>query len=446
VSFRREAHVARGGPDGGDGGRGGDVVVVCDASLRDLRTLRRRTHYRAGAGVPGSGALRHGANGEALTLAVPPGTLLTGSGGEIEGRAWDLVLDGQQAVVARGGAGGRGNKRFASPKRQAPHFAERGLPGEDGELELALKLLADVGLVGLPNAGKSSLLASLTRATPKVAAYPFTTLEPNLGVLSGEDGQLVLADIPGLIEGASAGAGLGDEFLAHIERTSLLVHVIDVAPELTGGDGASGQLASNYELIERELELHDRRLARLPRVIALSKADLVDSERAQRAAAELSGRVGPEVPVLITSSATGMGLAQLAAELLARVPAPGAGAGSGSPHAGQAAEGAGADRYRAGSASGEDGPMLAKHMVFRPGISAGYEVRALSAGVFSLSGPSVERLIERFDLENPEAVAYIEARMRRLGVFGALRSAGFAPGDVVRVGESALALFASASA
>lgn len=443
MSFRREAHVPRGGPDGGDGGRGGDVVLVCDASLRDLRALRRRTHYRAGAGVVGHGALRHGANGEPLMLAVPPGTQVTGSAGEIDGRRWDLVADGQQAVIARGGAGGRGNKRFTSPKRQAPHFAERGVPGERGEVQLELKLLADVGLVGLPNAGKSSLLARLTRATPKVAAYPFTTLEPNLGVLSGEAGQLVLADIPGLIEGASSGAGLGDEFLAHIERTSLLVHVVDLAPELSGEPIESGSvgdlLKANYALIERELALHDRRLAQLPRVIALSKADLVDGGRAQQAVADFSALVGPDVPILVTSSATGTGLAALAVELLARVLVPDA------PTAG----GQGPEvSPRTGATSRPDGardePMLAEHMVFRPGIQSGYEIEHPRAGVFCLTGPTVERLIERFDLENVEAVSYVETRLRRLGVLGALRAKGFEPGDEVRIGDAAFALFASA--
>ncbi len=445
MSFRREAHVARGGPDGGDGGRGGDVVLVCDASLRDLRALRRRSQYRAGAGVPGRGAQRHGANGEQLLLAVPPGTEVTATAGEIEGRSWDLVLDGQRAVVARGGAGGRGNKRFTTPKRQAPQFAEQGLAGEEGELELALKLLADVGLVGLPNAGKSSLLARLTRATPKVAAYPFTTLEPNLGVLEGEDGQIVLADIPGLIEGASDGAGLGDEFLAHIERTSLLVHVIDLAPELAGdrpsgaADGPIESMAANYGLIERELALHDRRLAELPRVIALSKADLVDDVTARAALAAFAARIGPDIPVLLTSSATGAGLPALATELLARVrSAAGKGAGRPDSPSGSVGDGAQGDPR-----DGSQEALLPEHMVFRPGLQAGYEVTRLDAGAFAVTGPAVARLVERFDLENPEALAYIEARMRRLGVLGSLQAKGFSPGDEVRVGDAALALFAS---
>src|SRR5579884_4398163 len=203
LSFRREAHVPKGGPDGGDGGRGGDVVLVCDDSLRDLAHFRRRSHFRADRGGHGQGAQRHGADGEGLEIAVPPGTEVLV---EADGTRHDLIRPGQRAVVARGGPGGRGNKRFAGPTHQTPRFSERGLAGEESWLALQLKLLADVGLVGLPNAGKSSLLARLTRAHPKVAGYPFTTLEPVLGTLQLEDRQLVVADIPGLIEGASAGA------------------------------------------------------------------------------------------------------------------------------------------------------------------------------------------------------------------------------------------------
>src|SRR5256714_3146432 len=278
TSFRREAHVPRGGPDGGDGGRGGAVVVVCDDSLRDLQGFRQSAHYRAGRGGHGGGALRHGARGEDLTIGVPPGTQIEAQEDELSGRRWELLAPGQHATIARGGAGGRGNKHFATATRQAPRFAERGLSGQEGWLELRLKLLADVGLVGIPNAGKSSLLARLTRASPKVADYPFTTLEPVLGTLDGEDRQLILADIPGLIEGASEGAGLGHDFLAHVERTRLLVHVLDLAPELSAGEESNAAL--NHATIERELAAHDQRLAQLPRLVVLSKSDLVTEQRA----------------------------------------------------------------------------------------------------------------------------------------------------------------------
>ncbi len=269
LSFRREAHVPKGGPDGGDGGRGGDVVLICDDSYRDLEHFRRRSHFKAQRGGHGQGAQRHGADGDELTIPIPPGTEVLV---EADGSTHDLVRPGQRAVVAQGGSGGRGNRRFAGPTHQTPRFAERGLGGEESWLTLQLKLLADVGLVGLPNAGKSSLLSRLTRAAPKVADYPFTTLEPVLGTLHADDRQLVIADIPGLIEGASAGVGLGHDFLAHVERTRLLVHVLDLEP-LDGSDPVA-----NHAVIERELALHDPRLAGLPRILALSKADLVDPD------------------------------------------------------------------------------------------------------------------------------------------------------------------------
>ena len=214
VSFRREAHVPRGGPDGGDGGHGGDVVLLCDRSRRDLGGLRSKRHFRAGRGRHGEGSNRHGARGEDELIAVPLGTEVLA----LDGSAMDLLAVGQRAVVARGGRGGHGNKRFASSTRKAPRFGERGIGGEAGWIDLRLKLLADVGLVGLPNAGKSSLLGRLSAARPKVAAYPFTTVSPTLGTIADDDRQAVIADIPGLIEGAADGAGLGYEFLAHLER------------------------------------------------------------------------------------------------------------------------------------------------------------------------------------------------------------------------------------
>src|SRR5437588_6548473 len=314
LSFRREAHVPKGGPDGGDGGRGGDVVLVCDPSLSDLESFRRRSQFKAKRGGHGQGALRHGRDADTLELRVPPGTEAVID--ETETRH-DLIHAHQRAVVARGGAGGRGNKRFAGRTHQTPRFAERGLPGEEAWVTLQLKLLADVGLVGLPNAGKSSLLARLTRAHPKVADYPFTTLEPVLGTLDGDDRQLVIADIPGLIEGAADGAGLGHEFLAHVERTSLLVHVLEMAP-LDGSDPAA-----SHAMVERELEQYDPRLASLPRILAPPKADLVDEQAREAARRDWSVRLGPEVPVIVTSSVTGAGLDDLRHELLWRVPAGG---------------------------------------------------------------------------------------------------------------------------
>ncbi|HEY2397715.1 MAG TPA: GTPase ObgE [Solirubrobacteraceae bacterium] len=438
MSFRREAHVPRGGPDGGDGGHGGAVVFLCDDSLRDLQSFRRKAHHGAGRGGHGEGSLRHGADGETLTIRVPPGTQIVGSeedGGELAGRRWELLAHGQRATVARGGRGGKGNKRFATPTRQAPRFAERGLAGEEGWLELRLRLLADVGLVGLPNAGKSSLLARLTRAAPKIASYPFTTLSPVLGVLDGQDRQLIIADIPGLIEGASEGAGLGHEFLAHVERTRLLVHVLDIAPELSGEESADP--LANHAIVERELAAHNEELARLPRVLALSKADLVTPTRAREAVAEWQERLGPEVPVLATSSASGAGLDELASELLRRTaPLDGADqvAASAPTASGPAgADGASAPRVPpAGPGEGEE--QLAEHMVFRPSGGGGFRVERLGPGSFAVRGRGIERLLARYDVENEDAMAYVEGRLRRIGVLKALEGEGFQPGDEIEIG------------
>jgi GTP-binding protein len=405
LSFRREAHVPKGGPDGGDGGRGGDVVLVCSDSLRDLETFRRKAHYTVRKGGNGEGALRHGADGPSLELTVPPGTEVLV---ERDGARHDLTAPGQRAVIARGGSGGRGNKRFAGPTHQTPRFAERGLPGEESWLTLRLKLLADVGLIGLPNAGKSSLLSRLTRAQPKVAGYPFTTLSPVLGTLQAHDRQLVIADIPGLIEGASEGAGLGHEFLAHVERTRLLVHVLDLAP-LDGSDPFE-----NHATVERELARHDPRLARLPRILALSKADLVSPGDAAAARELWTGELGPGVPVIVTSSATHLGLQALADELVAGVPdAP-------------------ADS-RTVVVEAAAAPDLAEHRVFRPAAPRRYTVRRAGDGVYAVDGEGIERLLARYDLDNEEALAHLERRLRGIGVLRALEAEGFRAGDEVQI-------------
>ena len=404
LSFRREAHVPKGGPNGGDGGRGGDVVLACDDSLRDLESFRRRSHFKARRGGHGEGSLRHGKDGADLVISVPPGTEAFV---EADGTVHDLVRPGQKALVARGGPGGRGNKRFAGPTHQTPRFAEKGLPGEETWITLQLKLLADVGLVGLPNAGKSSLLGRLTRAHPKVADYPFTTLEPALGTLETDDRQLVIADIPGLIEGASAGAGLGHDFLAHIERTRLLVHVLDLAP-LDGSDPDA-----NHAKVERELELHNPRLSVLPRVLALSKADLVDEATREAARERWAERLGPYTPVIVTSSATGLGLAELTGELARRVPEEAAEAAPDGP----------------GAAPEE----LAEHRVFRPAADRAYQVARVGDRAYRVTGKGIERLVARYDIDNEDALAYLERRLRGIGVIRALEAEGFEPGDEVEI-------------
>jgi len=409
VSFRREAHVPRGGPDGGDGGHGGAVVLVADGSRRDLATLRYSPHQRGGRGRHGQGKQRHGARGEDVILPVPLGTQIEG----LEGERFDLVAHGQRAVVARGGVGGHGNKRFANSVRQTPRFAERGIAGESGWIELQLKLLADAGLVGLPNAGKSSLLSRLTSATPKVANYPFTTLEPALGTIDDGERQLVIADIPGLIEGAAGGAGLGHEFLAHVERCRVLVHLVALSAP---GDESGPDPASAYETIRGELEAYGAGLERLPEIVVLSKRDLVDDKVAGELVDEWRRRLGDAVlAVLAASSATGAGLDQIRHQIFAAVGPELAAA----PSAG---------------AAGDPPEFEAEHAVYRPGGDGGFAVER-EHEAFRVTGRGVEMLVERHDLSNIEALGYLEQRLREIGVIAALERAGFVSGDEVRIGE-----------
>jgi len=303
IHFRREKYVPKGGPDGGDGGDGGDVVLVADPRRRDLSGVRPNQRVRAGKGGAGGGSLSNGARGEDAVLAVPVGTQVLDEG---ERLVADLAHPGARVVVAKGGTGGRGNKRFAGPTRQTPRFAEVGWPGEEGAIELRLKLLADAALVGLPNAGKSSLVARLSNARPKIAEYPFTTLAPVLGTVEAPDGrQLVVADVPGLIEGASEGVGLGHAFLAHLERARLLLHVID---------SSEGDAQERWQTIDAELSAYGAGLDERPQVIVLNKIDLspdppsfaVEDERI--------------LCVFRVSAATGAGIAELKRALFELVP------------------------------------------------------------------------------------------------------------------------------
>jgi len=404
ISFRREAHVPRGGPDGGDGGHGGDVVLVCDPSKRDLGALRGSKHFRAQRGRHGEGSNRHGARGEDSEIPVPPGTQASA----VDGSLIDLVTPGQRAVVARGGRGGHGNRRFSTSTRQAPRFAEKGGAGEADWIELRLKLLADVGLVGLPNAGKSSLLGRLTRAAPKVADYPFTTISPVLGTIEGEDRQAVIADIPGLIEGAAGGAGLGHEFLAHVERCATLVHLVDVAP-------LDGDPASDYETVRSELAAHGAGLERLPELVVLSKRDLLPPEQVEEQLGEWSQRLGAgTLGVLAVSSATGEGLEALRQRVLEALPQLETPAAAPAP---------------------ADEEFEAEHRVYRPAGEGGYWVEREDDGGFRVLGRGVEVLFERHDTGNEEALAYLEQRLKEMGVLAALDRAGFEPGDDVRIGE-----------
>jgi GTPase len=401
VSFRREKYVPRGGPDGGDGGRGGDVYLVASQQLRDLSPYIRRIHHKAANGGHGAGAGKKGAGGDSLRIPVPVGTEVHTLTGELLA---DLATPGAELLVARGGEPGRGNMCFVSSTRRAPHFAERGLDGEEQWLLLRMKLLADVGLVGLPNAGKSSLLAVLTRAKPRIAAYPFTTIEPNLGVCELDDGSFVtLADIPGLIEGASQGIGLGDEFLAHIERTSVLLYVVDAS------DGPD-QVASALETVRGELAAFKPGLAGRPAVIAVNKTDLVDESSAAAAAAAARDSIPGRPQAAIVSAVAGQGLPELRS-LLTRAFA---------------------------TAHEESIPeQRSDHRtVLRPGGERASDIQVeREKDLFRVHGAVIERLVAKADLANDEAVAYLQEVMERAGVDNALRRAGAGPGDTVVIGD-----------
>ena len=378
-------------------------MLVCDSSKRDLAALKGSKHFRAQRGRHGEGSNRQGGRGEDREIPVPPGTQASA----VDGSRIDLVSPGQRAVVAHGGRGGHGNRRFTTSTRQTPRFAEKGSSAEGGWIELRLKLLADVGLVGLPNAGKSSLLGRPTRAAPKVADYPFTTLSPVLGTIEGEDRQAVVADIPGLIEGAAEGAGLGHEFLAHVERCSMLVHVVDIAP-------TEGDPVADYETVRGELGAHGAGLERLPELVVLSKRDLLPPEQVEKAVREWSDRLGDRViGLMAVSSATGEGLDALRQRILTQLP----------------------DLAPTAAPAELSDEFEAEHRVYRPAGEGGYWVEREEDGGFRVMGRGVELMFERHDVGNEEALAYLEQRLKEMGVIAALDRAGFESGDDVRVGE-----------
>jgi GTP-binding protein len=445
VSFRREKHVPRGGPDGGDGGRGGDVILVSDPQLRDLQQFTYKIHFKAGAGQAGQGARRHGANGETVHIHVPLGTQVW----EDDRLIADVVQAGRETLVARGGGGGRGNSRFTSSTRQAPKFAELGEEGESLWLRLTLKLMADAGLAGLPNAGKSSLLRRLSNAKPKVAAYPFTTIEPMLGVVdwSGEGDSFILADVPGLLEGASTGVGLGHEFLSHLERCQLILHVVD----LTGYYGSDP--LEGFRIILSELDAHGLDLGKKPQVVLLNKIDAVSPDvvaeqtavfrtevtrlrgAGHPAFADLLGEEKIPVERLVwpISAATGAGLKPLLRWIgpLLRYLSAGRSALSARASEMSAVETEPASAVmRQMVTAGDDGD----HVTYRPAGAAARTFTVRREGdLLVVEGRAVRRLVSRFDLTDEEAIRYLGERLDRLGVYAALRAQGAQPGDDVMI-------------
>ena len=401
-SFRREKYVPKGGPDGGDGASGGDVILVATRQLHDLSHFRHKHHFRAANGGPGRGANRHGAAGAELVIEVPVGTEVRDADDTLLG---DLVREGQRLLVARGGEGGRGNVCFKSSTRQAPKFAEKGLDGDELWLSLSLKLLADIGLVGLPNAGKSSLLAALTRARPKIAAYPFTTIEPNLGVLQLDEGAVVLADIPGLIEGASEGAGLGHRFLAHIERTAVLLYVLD------GSDGPESW-PDALGTVRGELEAFRPELLTRPALAVVNKCDLMDVDDRHAAELFLKGLAWPAAALLV-SAATGEGCEALAAALATQM----------------------RQAWALAAAQDQAEDTGAAAVVLRPAEDRlGAFTVAREGERFRVTGTQLERLFAKADLDNEDAVRYLQQVIERAGLNDALRRAGAEPGDTVVLG------------
>jgi GTP-binding protein len=412
VGFRREKYVPRGGPDGGDGGWGGSVVLVVEPGDSSLSHYRERRRFHAPDGRPGAGSLRSGRDGPDLVLPVPPGTVVTDAeSGELIG---DLASPGQRLVVAEGGRGGRGNAHFAGAVRQAPRIAELGDPGAQYRIHLELKLIADIGLVGLPNAGKSTLLAALTGARPKVAAYPFTTLHPNLGVAEMSGGHtLVLADVPGLIEGAHEGAGLGIEFLRHLERTRVLIHVVDCS---AGAGGARRAI----EQVVAELGAFSRQLAERPTLLALNKVDLAE-------AGAVASELGSEFPSSHRISAAGgigtRDLLEAAAQLVAAAR---------NSATGPADRPEGAQRAGTGGAA-PGGHRLYRHISREPGPPG---VDREPDGAYRVTDPAVLRIVERTDLDEEEAVEVLHRRLAAAGVDAALAAAGCQDGDTVRIGSA----------
>jgi len=408
IHFRREKFVPFGGPDGGDGGRGGSLYIEATPNLNTLIDYRYRQHFKAGSGGHGGGQKKHGAKGKDLVLRVPRGTVIRDA--ETNELIADLVDDGQRVMVARGGRGGLGNVHFATATHQAPREAQRGEPGEERWLLLELRLIADVGLVGYPNAGKSTLLSVVSAATPKIADYPFTTLSPNLGVVtigqrgSGGELEFVLADIPGLIEGAAEGVGLGHEFLRHIQRTRLLIHMLD-------GASIGRDPWQDFQAINQELREYDEHLATRPQIVVLNKMDLPESQErwpALKAKAEAAG-----YPVFAISAVTHQGVDELMQYAGQRL---------------QEMQREEAERIATQPITDMEGPVL------RPQPEDAFLI-SREKGVFIVKGKRVERAVNMTNLESDESMDRLQVTLAKMGVTKALEEAGVQVGDKVRFGK-----------
>lgn len=400
VSYRREKYVPLGGPAGGDGGNGADVVLIVDEGLRTLVDFRYQRHFKATRGDHGGTKNRHGANAHDMIIKVPPGTLVKDvNSGVFLG---DLTRHGDKLIVAHGGRGGRGNTRFATATNKAPDMAEKGEPGEERWIELELKVLADVGLVGFPSVGKSTLLAAVTRARPKVGAYHFTTLSPELGVVEVADGRsFVLADLPGLIEGAHEGHGLGHEFLRHVERTKVIVHVIDMA-SVDGRDPVE-----DFQIIENELSAYDEKLAERPRLIAANKMDLPDAQEGLQRFEEAY----PELEVFRISGATHQGLdllLQRIADVLDSLPAE--------------------DLEPVEDVEEEI------HKVYRLETIQPFVILH-NGGQFIVESKELEKLVAMTNFEQFDAVKRFQRILKQKGVDDALRKRGAKSGDSIRIAD-----------
>lgn len=394
AAFRREKYVPKGGPAGGDGGKGGDIIFIVDEGLSTLMDFRYNRHFKADRGENGMSKGKHGKNADDYFIPCPPGTTVYDE--DTNQVLADLTIHNQQAIIAHGGKGGRGNIRFASARNPAPNLSENGEPGEERNIRVELKVLADVGLIGLPSAGKSTLLSVVSAARPKIADYPFTTLAPNLGVVDTEDGRsFVMADLPGLIEGAHQGVGLGHQFLKHVERTRMLVHLIDMA------NLEDSNQYEDYVKINKELSLYDPKLANKKQVIVASKMDMPNAEENLAVFRE---QLKDETPIFAISSITKKGLTQLLyhiADELAKIPA---------------------------ETATEEVMVMDYHETEKA-----FEISRDDDGVFVLSGDKVERLFKMTNFDSDEAVQKFARTLRHMGVDNELRNLGAKDGDTVRL-------------